>query len=162
MNQEHGYIEAVAPDGLRGAEVHFDRITVTGTEDVLMAATLARGETVLHNAAREPEVTDLAALLTRMGAKIEGAGTSTIRVQGVEKLRGVPEDQPHEIIPDRIEAGTYLIAAAITGGDVRVTGLNPEHVSALTDKMKQAGVTLFSRTRPRCMCARTESCTPWT
>ena len=142
ITQEHGYIEAVAPDGLRGADVHFDRITVTGTEDVLMAAVLARGETVLHNAAREPEVTDLAALLTRMGAKIEGAGTSTIRVMGVGKVHGVPAHEAHEIIPDRIEAGTFLIAAAITGGDLRVTGLNPEHVSALTDKMKQAGVTV--------------------
>jgi UDP-N-acetylglucosamine 1-carboxyvinyltransferase len=142
INQEHGYIEAVAPNGLTGAEIHFERITVTGTEDVLMAATLARGETVLHNAAREPEVTDLAALLIRMGAKIEGAGTSTIRVQGVDKLHGVPESEPHEIIPDRIEAGTFLIAAAITGGDVRVTGMNVEHVSALTDKMRQAGVTV--------------------
>ncbi len=140
IRQEHGYIEAVAPNGLTGADIHFDRITVTGTEDVLMAATLARGETVLTNAAREPEVVDLANLLTRMGAKIEGAGTSTIRVQGVGELHGVPEDQPHEIIADRIEAGTFLIAAAITGGDVRVTQLVPEHVSALTDKMKQAGV----------------------
>ncbi len=142
INQEHGYIEAVAPNGLTGAEIHFDRITVTGTEDVLMAATLARGETVLTNAAREPEVTDLAALLTRMGAKIEGAGTSIIRVQGVDRLHGVPEDAPHQIIADRIEAGTYLIAAAITGGDVRITGLIPEHVSALTDKMRQAGVSI--------------------
>ena len=140
INQEHGYIEAEAPDGLRGAEVHFDRITVTGTEDLLMAATLARGETVLANAAREPEVTDLAALLISMGAKIEGAGTSTIRIQGVDKLHGVPPETPHEIIPDRIEAGTFLIAAAITGGDLRVTHLNPEHVGALVDKMKQAGV----------------------
>ena len=142
INQEHGYIEAVAPDGLHGAEVHFDRITVTGTEDILMAAVLARGETVLHNAAREPEVTDLAHLLIRMGAKIEGVGTSTIRVQGVEKLHGVPESDPHVIIADRIEAGTFMVAAAITGGDVLITKCVPEHVSALTDKMRQAGVTV--------------------
>ncbi len=142
VNQEHGYIEAVAPQGLRGTEVRFDRITVTGTEDILMAAVLARGETVLENAAREPEVVDLAHLLIRMGAKIEGAGTSTIRVQGVDKLHGVPESEPHVIIADRIEAGTFMVAAAITGGDVRITHCVPEHVSALTDKMRQAGVTI--------------------
>jgi len=140
VNQEHGYIEAVAPNGLHGAEVHFDRITVTGTEDILMAAVLARGETVLENAAREPEVVDLANLLIRMGAKIEGAGTSTIRVQGVDKLGGVPESEPHVVIADRIEAGTFMVAAAITGGDVLITHCVPEHVSALTDKMRQAGV----------------------
>jgi len=140
ITQDHGYIEAVAPDGLKGAEVHFDRITVTGTEDLLMAATLARGETILNNAAREPEVVDLAAMLTRMGAKIEGAGTSTIRVQGVSKLRGIPANEPHRIIPDRIEAGTFLIAGAITGGDLRVTGCIPEHISALVAKMQAAGI----------------------
>jgi len=140
ITQDHGYIEAVAPDGLKGAEVHFDRITVTGTEDLLMAATLARGETILNNAAREPEVVDLAAMLTRMGAKIEGAGTSTIRVQGVSKLRGIPANEPHGIIPDRIEAGTFLIAGAITGGDLRVTGCIPEHISALVAKMQAAGI----------------------
>jgi UDP-N-acetylglucosamine 1-carboxyvinyltransferase len=140
ISQDHGYIEAIAPDGLKGAEVHFDRITVTGTEDLLMAATLARGETVLNNAAREPEVVDLAAMLTRMGAKIEGAGTSTIRVQGVEKLNGIPASEPHWIIPDRIEAGTFLIAGAITGGDLLVTGCVPEHISALVAKMQAAGI----------------------
>ena len=137
-HQEHGYIEAVAPDGLRGAFVHFDRISVTGTEDLLMAAALARGETVIENAAREPEVTDLADLLTKMGAKIEGAGTSHIRVQGVERLHGAE----HEIIPDRIEAGTFLVAGAITGGDVVVTGCEPKHLTALIVKMRQAGVML--------------------
>jgi UDP-N-acetylglucosamine 1-carboxyvinyltransferase len=140
ITQDHGYIEAVAPKGLKGAEVHFDRITVTGTEDLLMAATLARGETILANAAREPEVVDLAAMLTRMGAKIEGAGTSTIRVQGVEKLNGIPLDDPHTIIPDRIEAGTFLIAGAISGGDLRVTHCVPEHIAALVAKMQQAGI----------------------
>jgi UDP-N-acetylglucosamine 1-carboxyvinyltransferase len=123
INQAHGYIEAVAPDGLRGATVHFDRITVTGTEDLMMAAVLAKGETVLRNAAREPEVSDLADLLARWAPRIEGAGTSTIRIQGVERLHGAE----HTIIPDRIEAGTFLIAGAITGGDVTVTDCNPEH-----------------------------------
>jgi len=135
IHQSHGYIEAEAPEGLRGAVVHFDRITVTGTEDLLMAAVLARGETVLRNAAREPEVADLARLLTAMGARIEGAGTSTIRVEGVGKLRGAD----HTIIPDRIEAGTFLIAGAITGGDLTVTGCVPEHVDALVSKLQQAG-----------------------
>src|ERR1017187_4552938 len=101
--QSHGYIEAEALEGLRGAVVHFDRITVTGTEDLMMAAVLAKGETVLRNAAREPEVTDLAELLMAMGAKIEGAGSSTIRIEGVERLHGTE----HSIIPDRIEAGTF-------------------------------------------------------
>jgi UDP-N-acetylglucosamine 1-carboxyvinyltransferase len=136
IRQAHGYIEAEAPEGLRGAVVHFDRITVTGTEDLMMAATLARGETVLRNAAREPEVADLAELLIEMGAKIEGAGASTIRIQGVERLRGAE----HRIIPDRIEAGTFLVAAAITGGDVAVTGCVPEHLGALVAKLQQAGV----------------------
>src|SRR5271165_2904834 len=97
IHQSHGYVEAQAPRGLRGAQVHFDRITVTGTEDVLMAAVLAEGETVIRNAAREPEVQDVAALLTKMGARIEGSGTSTIRVQGVSSLHGAE----HTIIPDR-------------------------------------------------------------
>jgi UDP-N-acetylglucosamine 1-carboxyvinyltransferase len=136
INQAHGYVEAVAPDGLRGSTVHFDRITVTGTEDLMMAAVLAKGETVLRNAAREPEVVDLAELLIRMGAKIEGAGTSVIRIQGVESLGGAE----HTIIPDRIEAGTFLVAGAITGGDVAVTGCDPEHVATLVSKMQQAGV----------------------
>jgi len=136
IHQAHGYIEAEAPGGLRGAVVHFDRITVTGTEDLMMAAVLARGETLLRNAAREPEVVDLAELLIRMGARIEGAGSSTIRIQGVERLHGAE----HAIIADRIEAGTFLVAAAITGGDVAVTGCNPEHVGALVSKLQQAGV----------------------
>lgn len=136
IRQEHGYIEAEAPHGLRGAEVRFDRITVTGTEDVLMAAVLARGETVIHNAAREPEVADLAALLVKMGAQIEGAGTSVIRVTGVAQLRGCA----HAIIPDRIEAGTFLIAGAVTRGDVTVTGCEPDHLRALLEKLAGAGV----------------------
>lgn len=134
--QEHGYIEARAPKGLKGAPVHFDRISVTGTEDVLMAAVLAEGETIIENAAREPEVTDLAALLTKMGARIEGAGTSTIHVLGVSRLHGTE----HAIIPDRIEAGTFLIAAAITRGDLTITACEPEHLRALIAKLQQAGV----------------------
>jgi len=135
IRQSHGYIEAEAPEGLRGATVHFDRITVTGTEDLMMAAVLAKGETVLRNAAREPEVVDLAGLLTKMGAKIEGAGGSVIRIQGVPELGGAK----HRIIPDRIEVGTFLVAGAITRGDIAVTECNPEHVSALVSKLQQAG-----------------------
>jgi UDP-N-acetylglucosamine 1-carboxyvinyltransferase len=136
IRQEHGYIEALAPNGLTGAPVSFDRITVTGTEDVLMAAVLARGETVIDNAAREPEVVDLAALLAQMGASIQGAGTSTIRVRGVTSLQGAE----HTIIADRIEAGTFLIAAAMTRGDVLVTACEPAHLRALIAKLHQAGV----------------------
>ncbi len=135
ISQDHGYIEAAAPDGLRGAHIVFDRITVTGTEDILMAATLARGETVIENAAREPEVVDLANLLLKMGAKIEGAGTSTIRVQGVTELHGAD----HEIIADRIEAGTFVIAGLMTGGALNITGCVPEHLGALIAKLTQAG-----------------------
>lgn len=136
ITQSHGYIEAEAPKGLRGAVIHFDRITVTGTEDLMMAAVLARGETILENAAREPEVSDLAELLIQMGARIEGAGTSTIRIEGVDALRGAE----HEIIPDRIEAGTFLIAGAITGGNLLVSGCRPEHLTALLVKLRQVGV----------------------
>lgn len=136
IRQEHGYIEAETPNGLHGALITFDRITVTGTEDLLMAAVLAEGETVIENAAQEPEVADLAELLTKMGAQIEGAGTSTIRVRGVPRLHGAE----HTIIPDRIEAGTFLIAGAITRGDLLVTRCVPEHLSALISKLRQAGV----------------------
>ncbi len=135
IHHAHGYVEARAPHGLKGAHVHFDRITVTGTEDVLMAAVLAEGETVISNAAREPEVQDVAALLNKMGAKIEGAGTSVIRVRGVSSLHGAE----HTVIPDRIEAGTFLIAGAITQGDLVVSHFLPEHVEALVLKMRQAG-----------------------
>ncbi|HWA94472.1 MAG TPA: UDP-N-acetylglucosamine 1-carboxyvinyltransferase [Terracidiphilus sp.] len=132
--QEHGYLEARA-DRLKGAHIVFDKITVTGTEDLLMAATLAEGETVMENCAQEPEVTDLAELLTAMGAKIEGAGTSTIRVQGVTRLHGAR----HRINPDRIEAGTFLIAGAITGGDLIVANCNPEHLRAVMTKLEESG-----------------------
>ncbi len=135
IHQSHGYVEAQAPDGLKGTLVHFDRITVTGTEDVLMAAVLAKGETVIRNAAREPEVQDLAALLNKMGARIEGAGRSTIRVEGVSRLGGAE----HTIIADRIEAGTFLIAGAMTRGNLVISNCVPEHVDALIVKMRQAG-----------------------
>jgi len=133
--QEHGYLEARAAR-LKGAHLVFDKITVTGTEDLLMAAVLADGETVMENCAREPEVTDLAALLTAMGAKIEGAGTAVIRVQGVSSLHGAH----YRINPDRIEAGTFLIAGAITRGDLTVADCNPAHLSAVITKLGEAGV----------------------
>src|SRR5947207_3731584 len=135
ITQEHGYIEAKT-DRLRSAHIVFEKITVTGTEDLLMAAALADGETVMENCAREPEVVDLAALLNKMGAKIEGAGTSTIRIQGVAKLKGAK----HRIIPDRIEAGTFVVAGAITGGDIIVAGCDPTHMSALLAKLQECGV----------------------
>jgi UDP-N-acetylglucosamine 1-carboxyvinyltransferase len=137
ITQDHGYLEARA-DRLKGAHIVFDKITVTGTEDLLMAAVLADGETLFENCAREPEVTDLAALLVAMGAQIEGAGTSTIRVQGVAKLHGAR----HKINPDRIEAGTYMIAGAITGGDLNIDCCEPEHLSSLIAKLEQCGVRL--------------------
>ncbi len=137
ITQEHGYLEA-RTNRLKGAHIVFDKITVTGTEDLLMAATLAEGETLFENCAREPEVTDLAALLNAMGAKIDGAGTSTIRVQGVGKLNGAK----HRINPDRIEAGTFLIAGAITGGDLNVDCCNPRHLSSLLGKLEECGVRL--------------------
>jgi UDP-N-acetylglucosamine 1-carboxyvinyltransferase len=133
--QAHGYIEARA-ERLKGAHIVFDKITVTGTEDLLMAATLADGETLMENCAREPEVSDLAALLTKMGAHIEGAGTSTIRIQGVNHLHGAR----HQIIPDRIEAGTFLIAGAITGGDLTVANCDTSHLGAVIAKIQEAGI----------------------
>ena len=132
--QEHGYLEARA-HRLRGAHIVFDRITVTGTEDLLMAAVLAEGDTLLENCAREPEVVDLAALLTAMGAMIQGAGTSTIRVRGVAKLHGAR----YRIHPDRIEAGTLLIAGAITGGDLIVANCNTAHLGAVIAKLRECG-----------------------
>jgi UDP-N-acetylglucosamine 1-carboxyvinyltransferase len=133
--QEHGYLEARA-DRLRGAHLVFDKITVTGTEDLLMAAVLADGETLMENCAREPEVLDLAALLTAMGAKIEGAGTSTMRIHGVSRLHGAR----YRINPDRIEAGTFLVAGAITRGDLIVANCNPAHLSAVIAKLEESGV----------------------
>src|SRR5438552_3110428 len=135
ITQQHGYVEASA-DRLKGTEFVFDKITVTGTEDLLMAATLADGETVLQNCACEPEVADLADLLNKMGAKIEGAGTATIRVKGVSKLKGAK----HRIIPDRIEAATFIIAGAMTGGDLNIAGCDPSHLDALISKLHEVGV----------------------
>ena len=135
MVTEHGYIEARA-ERLKGAHVVFDKITVTGTEDLLMAASLADGETVMENCAREPEVVDLAALLNKMGAKIEGAGTGVIKVKGVTKLKGAK----HKIIPDRIEAGTFIVAGAITGGDLIVADCDPKHLGAVIAKLRECGV----------------------
>jgi UDP-N-acetylglucosamine 1-carboxyvinyltransferase len=135
ITQDHGYLEA-RTERLKGAHIVFDKITVTGTEDILMAAVLADGETILENCAREPEVTDLAALLQAMGARIQGAGTSTITVQGVAKLHGAR----HRINPDRIEAGTFLVAGAITGGDLNVDCCNPQHLGSLIAKLEQCGV----------------------
>jgi len=135
IDQEHGYVEASA-ERLKGAEIVFDKITVTGTEDLLMAATLAEGETVMQNCAREPEVADLANLLNKMGAKIDGAGTTTIRVKGVNKLHGAK----HRIIPDRIEAATFIVAAALTDGDLNVCGCEPDHLGALLQKLQEVGV----------------------
>jgi len=138
IGTSHGYIEARAPKGgrLKGAHIVFEKITVTGTENILMAAALADGETVLENAAREPEVTDLVEMLRKMGAEISGDGTSTLRIRGVDKLRGTE----HTVIPDRIEAGTFLVAGAITGGELTITHCAPEHLGAVIAKLEQAGV----------------------
>jgi UDP-N-acetylglucosamine 1-carboxyvinyltransferase len=134
---EHGYVTARAPGGrLRGGRIAFEKITVTGTENLLMAAVLADGETRLENAAREPEVTDLVELLRKMGARIEGDGTSTLVIRGVERLHGAT----HTIIPDRIEAGTFVAATAITGGDVAIEGCCPGHLTAVLAKLKETNV----------------------
>src|SRR5256712_4009372 len=135
ITQDHGYVEATT-QRLKGAEIVFDKITVTGTEDLLMAASLADGETVMQNCAREPEVADLAELLNKMGAHIEGAGTPTIRVKGASKLHGAR----HRIIPDRIEAATFIIAGALTGGDLNVAGCDPPHLDAFLQKLDETGV----------------------
>jgi UDP-N-acetylglucosamine 1-carboxyvinyltransferase len=140
ITYDHGYLEARSPNNgsspLKGAHIVFDKITVTGTEDLLMAAALAEGESLFENCAREPEVTDLAALLNAMGARIEGAGTSTIRIHGVPRLHGAR----HKINPDRIEAGTFLIAGAITGGDLNIDSCDPSHLGAVISKLEQCGV----------------------
>ncbi len=135
---EHGYIQAKVPNGgrLKGAHIVFEKITVTGTENILMAAALAEGITILENCAREPEITDLVHLLRKMGAQIEGDDTSTLKIRGVEKLRGAT----HSVIPDRIEAGTLLIASAITNGDVSITHCAPDHLGAIIAKLQAAGV----------------------
>ncbi|RKH75995.1 UDP-N-acetylglucosamine 1-carboxyvinyltransferase [Corallococcus sp. AB045] len=132
-----GYVEARAKQ-LKGGMVNFDVITVTGTENVMMAAVLAKGRTVMENCAREPEVEELARVLNKMGAKVEGAGTSVITIEGVECLNPVE----HAILPDRIEAGTLLVAAAISGGNVLVKHARPEHLDAVIDKLREAGCTI--------------------
>ncbi len=133
----HGYIEAkvINHRRLKGAHIIFEKITVTGTENILMAATLADGETILENAACEPEVTDVIVMLRKMGACIAGDGTSTLRIRGVKELHGTE----HTVIPDRIEAGTFLVAGAITGGDLTVANCAPDHLGAVIAKMQQAG-----------------------
>ncbi len=131
---EHGYVTASAKR-LKGAEIYFDIVTVTGTENILMAAALAEGTTVLRNAAREPEVVALADVLNRMGADITGAGTPEITIRGVDSLRPISA----EIIPDRIETGTFLVAAALTAGRVTITHCEPQHVGATLDKLREAG-----------------------
>ncbi|MFY9314164.1 MAG: UDP-N-acetylglucosamine 1-carboxyvinyltransferase, partial [Burkholderiales bacterium] len=131
---ERGYIEARA-ERLRGARIVMDLVTVTGTENLMMAATLAEGATVLENAAREPEVADLANCLAAMGAKIEGAGTDVIRIEGVGRLAGAD----YRVMPDRIETGTFLVAGAITGGRVRVRSARPDHLDAVLVKLREAG-----------------------
>jgi len=156
---EHGYMHAKA-DRLRGTRIVMDLVTVTGTENLMMAAVLADGTTVLENAAREPEVVDLARCLIAMGAKIEGAGTDVIRIEGVPHLRGAQ----HRVMPDRIETGTYLAAAAAAGGRVRLAGAAPESLDATLDKLREAGaridisgdsIEIEARERPRSVSVRT-------
>jgi UDP-N-acetylglucosamine 1-carboxyvinyltransferase len=136
----HGYVEATAKR-LKGARINFDMPTVGGTEHLMMAAALAKGETVLENAAREPEIVDLSCMLNSMGARIEGAGTDTIRVTGVKEL----QPATYRVMPDRIEAGTFMVAAAITGGDVRIHAMQLEHLDALVFKLQDAGVDITNK-----------------
>jgi UDP-N-acetylglucosamine 1-carboxyvinyltransferase len=167
VSLESGNIVARAPKGGRlvGSDVTFPKVTVTGTENLLMAATLARGTTTLRNAAREPEVEDLADLLNRMGARVRGAGTDTITIEGVEGL-GAAE---HTIIPDRIETGTFLVAAAITDGELEVKDCCPEHLTAVIERLREAGVqieevnptTLHARRSPKGLKARDVTTEPY-
>lgn len=133
-----GYIEAKSNGRLRGAKVYLDVASVGATENIMMAATLAEGTTVIENAAKEPEIVDLANYLNAMGAKVRGAGTGVIRIEGVEKMHGVK----HNVIPDRIEAGTFMAAAAITGGDVYVEGAIADHLGPVISKMEEMGITV--------------------
>jgi UDP-N-acetylglucosamine 1-carboxyvinyltransferase len=135
---EHGYIKAKVSGRLKGKEIFFDIVTVTGTENIMMAATLARGKTVLKNAAREPEVVDLAKFLNSIGAKITGAGTNTIEIEGVDALGG----GEYSVMPDRIEAGTYLAAGALTSGFVTVRRVKPDHISSILSKFEEAGANI--------------------
>ncbi|TCS72912.1 UDP-N-acetylglucosamine 1-carboxyvinyltransferase [Sulfuritortus calidifontis] len=145
VNVEHGYVHAKAVR-LKGARLFTDMVTVTGTENLMMAACLAEGETVIENAAREPEVVDLAQCLTAMGARISGAGTDVIRIRGVDRLSGTR----HRIMPDRIETGTFLCAAAATGGEVRLTGTSAGYLDAVVDKLLDAGCEIRSEKSPSC------------
>ncbi|MGQ0526941.1 MAG: UDP-N-acetylglucosamine 1-carboxyvinyltransferase [Alphaproteobacteria bacterium] len=135
---EGGYIHAVAPGGLKGAKILFPKVSVGATENLMMAACLAEGETILANAACEPEITDLGQCLIKMGAKIEGLGTPTIKITGVKKLNGAT----HPILADRIETGTYMIAAALTGGTLRLTNTRLDHLTSLTGLLKKTGVSV--------------------
>ena len=134
----HGFIEARAPKGLKGARVYLDFPSVGATENIMMAASLAKGQTIIENAAQEPEIVDLANYLNAMGAGVRGAGTNVIRIDGVQKLTGTT----YAVIPDRIEAGTYMVAAAITGGDILLKNVLFEHLKPLVAKLKEAGVTI--------------------
>lgn len=136
ITQGHGYIEAVAKSRLKGGKVYLDFPSVGATENIMMASVLADGQTIIENAAVEPEIVDLATFLTTMGAEIKGAGTDTIRITGVDSLKGAN----HTVIPDRIEAGTFMVAAAITGGDVIVDNVVPDHVKPVIAKLREAGV----------------------
>lgn len=137
----HGYIEAKAPNGLTGARIYLDFPSVGATENIMIAASMAAGQTILENPAEEPEIVDLANYLNAMGAKVRGAGTNVIRIDGVEKLKGTT----HAVIPDRIEAGTYMVAAAMTGGDVWLENVLVEHLKPVTAKLKEAGVLIEER-----------------
>ena len=139
ITQGHGFIEARTKGRLTGNKVYLDFPSVGATENIMMAATLAEGQTIIENAAIEPEIVDLATYLTAMGAEIKGAGTDTIKINGVKTLKGVS----HAIIPDRIEAGTYMVAAAITGGDVVIENVVPDHLKPVTAKLREAGVTVI-------------------
>ena len=143
VNVEHGYVHAKAPR-LKGARLFTDMVTVTGTENLMMAACLAEGDTVIENAAREPEVVDLAQCLVSMGAQISGAGTDVIRIRGVERLHGAS----HRIMPDRIETGTFLCAAAATGGEIRLTGTSAGYLDSVVDKLMDAGCEIHSEKSP--------------
>lgn len=135
FEQGHGYIEASAPEGMTGANIYLDFPSVGATENIMMAAAMAKGTTVLENPAEEPEIVDLANYLNQMGARVRGAGTNVITIEGVSELHGVQ----HSVIPDRIEAGTYMIAAAMTGGDVIIENVLPEHQKPLIAKLREAG-----------------------
>src|SRR5690625_3450631 len=135
INMGNGYVEAKVDGRLKGGTVYLDVASVGATENIMMAATLAEGKTVIENCAKEPEIVDLANYLNKMGASVVGAGTETIRIQGVEKLHGAE----HTIIPDRVEAGTFMVAAAVTGGDVLIENVVPEHLRPVIAKLREMG-----------------------